>query len=533
MGLKFRQSIHPQTVEKITVFTFAILGLIGILNHVMWRDEFMSWLVARDSASISELYTNSIPGGHPFLWYLLLLMVKFIANTPIMMQILHWSLACIAIALFWRYSPFTTLQKVFFTFGYYTFYEYFLISRMYILAVLFSFLFCSFYPLRRKTYLPLALCLGLMANSHAYAFFIALPLGFILVVEWIWKPQQRKSYCRGLWQWDLIFSCIVAIAFLSFSIYTLIQAGESMSVGLDLFKFYLRHGFRVLGRILGGYTLLIPNSKRWLDLLICGVLSLGLITSVVIFLRRSPLALLFYSTSTIALMSFNYFVHLGQGSRHYGYYYIMLLISLWLCLSSQNSSLQQTKNSISQTKKRSRFRLIPFYPFIFTVILIIQLGAGLAFFALDSVVPLSAGKETAQYIQEQGWQDVFIVGSNDSRMTPIAGYLNRKLYYPEIQGIGSFSQWHKRVDVDHKEVLKQVSQLLNSSNDNLPPFDRILLILNNPLKQSHEEQIDQSELFSSPDLIIEPITKFEKAQHSGERYYLYWVTKQLTIDNGN
>jgi hypothetical protein len=35
--------------------SFLILGLVGIIRHEMWRDEFQAWMIARDSSSLKDL----------------------------------------------------------------------------------------------------------------------------------------------------------------------------------------------------------------------------------------------------------------------------------------------------------------------------------------------------------------------------------------------------------------------------------------------------------------------------------------------
>ncbi|MEH1854281.1 MAG: hypothetical protein V7L11_22000 [Nostoc sp.] len=47
------------------ILIFSSLGLIGILNHSMWRDELNPWLIVRDSESFGDLITNIHYEGHP------------------------------------------------------------------------------------------------------------------------------------------------------------------------------------------------------------------------------------------------------------------------------------------------------------------------------------------------------------------------------------------------------------------------------------------------------------------------------------
>ena len=131
--------VSPDSFTGLLVSIFFILGSIGILNHAMWRDEINVWLIARDSASIMELFSNIKYEGHPGLWYICLYLLNQITHNPVIMQIFHLLLATGVIYIFVKLSPFTRLQKVLFCFGYLPFYEYLLISRNYAIGVLLTF----------------------------------------------------------------------------------------------------------------------------------------------------------------------------------------------------------------------------------------------------------------------------------------------------------------------------------------------------------------------------------------------------------
>jgi hypothetical protein len=133
--------------------------------------------------------------------------------------------------------------------------------------------------------------------------------------------------------------------------------------------------------------------------------------------------------------------------------------------------------------------------------------AGIVAFSRDLSIPYSASRETANYIKKHGLDQQFIVGSEDFTITPIAGYLNKKIYYPESQGLGSYVLFnYQRKPVNDGEIFQQLKTMLKY------PSESILLILNHPL------EIDD------PDLEITPIEKFTKGFIYNEKYYLYDVS---------
>ncbi len=105
-------SKQPNSFTNLLILIFFSLGLIGILNHAMWRDELNVWLIARDSDSIGELFRNIKYEGHPGLWYLCLYVLNQFTHNPVSMQIFHLLLATGFVYIFVRFSQFTTLQKI-------------------------------------------------------------------------------------------------------------------------------------------------------------------------------------------------------------------------------------------------------------------------------------------------------------------------------------------------------------------------------------------------------------------------------------
>lgn len=507
-----RSYVQELNLSRFVIVIFAILGLIGILNHDMWRDEMNTWLIVRDSSTFLEMLSYVNYQGHPALWATLVSLAKTFANIPVSMQILHWGLGTSAIVVFWYYSSFTPLQKVLFSFGYLPFYEYLLISRPYVLGMLFVFLFCALYPSRERSYLGIAIVLGLMANSHAFAALISLGGFLALCLEFVLDQEHRSTYKIQSNRYDLFLSLTVFIASYTVAFLILSPPIDSEGVGGWKFAFDLHHLFKVFGRLSGGYVLLIPNSRRWLDLIVCDVLGLSIFLLTAIKLIYNRTVFLFYILSTGALLSFFYLRFMGQGARHYGYLYLVLIAALWLVQYQQKSNwitidtLKLGKRSFSVKKCQQ---------IIFILILLVHFCGGLYRFPLDLAIPFSAGREAAQYILESNLEAEFIVASPDVNMASISGYLNRQLYYPELQGMGSFTIFQKgrRIAVNQNGILEQITTLLPTVEN-----QRILLILTQELEATH------------PNLQIVSLAKFVRSWHRGERMYLYWV-KELGNSN--
>ena len=494
--------------ESFSLFIFIVVGLFAAFHHSLWRDEMQGWLVAWKSDSWTSLWVNNAPSGHPVLWSALIYSVKGLTNTPLSMQLLHWLLGSLALFVFWRWNPLPKWQKVIFTFGYFPFWEYYLICRHYVLAELLIFLFCSFFHYRRKSYILSSVLIGLLFNTHAFSWSLGFAACVVLCVEWFTDSQQRKTYKnQKYWSFDLAISLIILVSLALFAAFSLIQVKESVdfiSGPLDL-----RHAFRVLGRLFGGYFLIIPNSDQWLDLILCSLIICGALVITVSFLRRSNAALIFFLSGITFLLLFNYNLYLGIGSRHYGYYYLILISSVWLSLHPEEQ-INKINNKIFNIDISKVFNAL------LTFCLAIHFAAGVHRTLYDFYVPYSAGKETANYIKEMGWSEQVMFGTRDVEVTTVSGYLDRDIFYPELNSFGSYAQWNKRKSVNRSETLTHIQSFFVK----YPETNRLLVILS---KGSAFSEMRPGDKKSYGSLSITADKKFERSWVNPERFYLYWV----------
>ena len=515
---------RPKAVAKshnnfttLLLLIFFSLGLIGILKHAMWRDELNVWLIARDSTSIFDLFRNIKYEGHPGLWYLCLYLLNQFSHNPIIMQVFHLLLATGAVYIFVRFSPFTQLQKVLFSFSYLPFYEYLLISRNYAIGILLVFVFCALFQTRKKSYLLLSSILFLLANTNAYCLFISVALGLTLIVEYSLGQKLGRKRTQSLLanRKNLIASLIIFTLGIIISLVQLIPPTDSTLQG-ELsgwtLQFDIKHLANAITRIWNSYILVVvPADSRPVEVGIFAIISLGLLVFASTLLIRKPVALFLYLFGTLEILLFTYVKFLGS-ARHYGHLYILLIVSLWIASYYPKSNLLiQPITRLGKSFQKTSTSWIKFvekYKTVFImVILYAQLVAGLVAFSRDLLVPYSASREAARFIQSQKLEQMLIVGSKDYAVSPLSGYLNKKIYYPERNEVGSFVLFNnKRKEVDSVAVLEQVSQLIKQNKQN------ILLVLNSELDTSRTG------------LKVSPLSKFTKSLISNEKYYLYLVS---------
>ncbi len=493
---------------------FIIIGLLAAFNHALWRDEMQGWLVAWQSDNLIDLWKNNAPSGHPVLWSLLIYFSKNITGTPLSMQLMHWLLGSSAILIFWRYSPFNLTTKALFTFGYFPFWEYYFVCRHYVIAELIIFIFCAIYHFKNKTYIPFSLCIGLLANTQALAWSLAFAIGVTLIFDWLLNPNQRKTYMNNKnWIYDMGLSIAISFSLLSFGAFSLLQVRDKVNLISSFID--IRHILRVIGQIFGGYVLIIPNSSRFIDLIVCALITIILLISTISFIRSNRSSIIFFLSGTIFLFFFNYFLFIGDGSRHYGYYFLLIISSFWLSLSSEDQ-----KTLPSDQKNFFNKGNLLYFPNLFTICLTIHLAVGLHMVSTDFLLPYSSGKETAEYIQTKGWQDYPIFASRDVEVATVSGYLDREFYLPELKGFGSYAQWANRATLDRSKTLDEVQIYL----DKFPNVNKLLLLLSN---RSSIKNLEPGESLYFDKFIVIADSKFENSFHDSERFYLYWVERLI------
>ncbi len=491
---------------------FIIIGLFGVFNHALWRDEMQGWLVAWQSDNLLDLWKNNAPSGHPILWSLLVYFSKNITGTPISMQIMHWLLGSSAIFIFWRFSPFNLITKSLFTFGYFPFWEYYFVCRHYVIAELLIFIFCSIFHLRQKTYIPFAICIGLLANTQALSWSLAFAIGMTLVFDWFLNSHQRQKFMQNKnWIFDLTSSITISLSLLCFGAFSLLQVRDSVKLISSIVD--IRHFLRVIGQLFGGYMLIIPNSSRFFDLVLCALITFILLISNIKFINFYRPALIYFSSGIIFLFLFNYFLFLGDGARHYGYYFLLIISSLWIAISNQEQQLTSRENQ-SLFRKGNLF----YFPRLLTICLAIHMVVGIHMVINDFRLPYSAGKETAQYIEAKGWEDSPIFATRDVEVATVSGYLDREFYLPELNGFGSYAQWANRVTIDRTKTLDEVQVYLNK----FPKINKFLLLLSN---RSSIKNLEPGESYSFEKFRVVADSKFENSFHDSERFYLYWVER--------
>jgi len=496
---------------------FFIIALLGMLSHEMWRDEHQAWLVARDANSLSQLLDNMNYEGNPALWHFFLYWITRVTHDPIYMQAFHLLIATSFIFIFNRYAPLNNLHKILFSFGYFPLYEYAVISRSYALGILLVFGVCALYKNRTTKYVLIGVLLALLANVTIYAVVIACCIAGILVLDYFLYQQKNGKVIMQLAIGLVIF--ILGVAFSLYQIWPDKDNSFPAPYATSLVDFP-RWG-EVLSKLFTTY-LYIPqiNEHFWnTAIYFKNTLSGGwVLLSVLIFAAgilvflRKPLMLLLYLGMTIGLFSVFYYTALMH-SRYCGYLLIALVVCYWLSEYYPEKKYDSTMASFG--KRISG-------PFLTTILSFSVIGAIVAY-SMEIQYRFSPSKEVGNYIKENKLDNLPVVGITDFTISPLATYLDKKLFYPQMNDFGSFTIWSKR-RIDQMNFQASVAALgafIDKGNQ------KVLWIKDSAPQVSDggTNQQDMEKAILRNDLQVDLLKKWGPGIVEDERYFIYLVQK--------
>ncbi len=482
------------------------LLLVGIFRHEMWRDELQAWCLARDSASLFEVHQHLLYEGHPISWYLPLFLMTRFTHDPLLMQLLNVVLISGASYLVLAHSPFNKLQKILFCLGYFPLFEYGIISRSYSLELLVLLAFCYLFQFRTKHPWWLFLTLGLLASVNAYGMMIAFALAATLLLEY-WLERKTQPFPTNVAAMGTVLILVAA----ALTVKQISAPADGYHGELTAIKEKQpKRFFKSLRAIPIAYAP-IPNfevREFWNTDLVSKIenepatyfLVVALVVLCSLLLYAKPSALFLYGIGTGGLVFFS-FTHLLGGLRQQGHLYVLLFCSLWIAHYVSSRELgPPALRRISSEHSRSVF---------LTLILVLQLIAGIYAYYQDLVRPFSSAKLVARFIKQKGLADMLIIGSNDHEMTSVSGYLDRKIFCPESRTyVGFVVNNTTRHNIEFEELSREAKSVMDARH-----LNDALLILNYPLGAIPSG------------FKVECLNQFDKSIQGDERFYLYRISR--------
>jgi hypothetical protein len=494
---------------------FLLLVAVNVtrtLRHSMWRDEMEVFMLATGSPSLWDLFLKLKYEAHPGLWHTLVWLLTCFTSDPKWMQVLHIALAIGAWVIIYRWSPFGRAEKILLLLSYFLFWEYFVISRSYVLLALIGFAFVALRQHRpQQDFIPWLL-LGLLANVHLLGAIWSMAMAAALAID---GARCKPAYVAG----GAVYLCL-----LGFAIVTMIPAPDYGPWAADV-RFEPSRFNSVLGVPLGAFvptelglvrnvfaflanpgTGAIPrfwNSNPAVDLVSLTQadtdhpLRLALVFAVPVatcwLITRNPLRVLEFFLVYVGILLFTNIWNFPGDARHHGAVFLAFIGSVWAARSQRSPTIWSSR--------------------LLMALLAINAFSGVLTL-MSELRPFSQARSAGAWIKQNNLADQFLVGSRDAQVSSVTGYLGRPIYYLECECRGTFIVWngHRQSPLSFEQFGRRLATAVGLAEDR-----DVLLIRNRPVAP---EDLNSS----VPSLSVTLLREFADAI-TDENYWIYRVSR--------
>lgn len=401
----------PGSGRRVSLFyglilaVYAVITFITLRHHELWRDEALTWVVARDS-SIVELFRVVALEGHLSLWYLLLMPFAKLGLPCFTMLVLHWSLAVAAVAVFLWYAPFSRITKVLFVFSYYMFWEYCLSIRCYTLGILLMFSLAALHRDRFRFPILYAILLVLLLNSSIPVMFIAGALFLVYVGDYIALPYRPPRVKYAI----VVMVIGIVAAYLQIGVLPGSIVKESF-----LWK---TAAANELTAVVQAFFVSDPRGV----LVLAGFAILALVGYVLV---TRPASLLILGVHLAG--NFGTFLFLAGGTRHHGLILIGILVSLWLAAYYPDSDwalFRRIRAHLPDFSQRWRTCMVAL-----NLSLLMALPIGVTMHRYDLKYQYSGSRKMARFIRANHFDQYPIAAWRDAQTFAVLAYLPGKQFW--------------------------------------------------------------------------------------------------------
>jgi hypothetical protein len=412
--------------DLLITAAFAIVLVVQISHHEMWRDEIHSWGLVLASPSLQDLFGNLRFTGHPGLWYLLLWLSSWLTDSPFAVQIVHAAIGVLLIAAISLLSPFSRLEKLLLLSSYFVLFEYTVVSRNYGIGFLIALTYAHLRATRPDHVLLNGVLLGLLANTNLFA----LILSGALAVEYVATMLWRGGGTGGRPVRKLLAASFIYLGFVTLAVATMWPSPE---ISWRTTGSPLKHVFdldRFLVVVAGTVESLIPlHPQNYWDATAEGMLhrasAAALPALALLFFqifRGKPILLLVPGLTAAGSIVVGQLIY-ANAMRHWGVNFIAFVTALWIARAGG--------------AERSSFA---------TALLVVSAAAGIVVSAQQLPRAFSEGRATAEWIGDKGLADAALVGTPDTLAAVVAQYLGKPIHFLDCSCTDTFVRYHRRRD---------------------------------------------------------------------------------------
>lgn len=467
-----------------------VIAIFGMSKHELWLDEAQHWLLAKDSASMGEMFCNMRYDGHAPLWNVLLFFASRVTGSFVAMQALHLLFATGTVFLILRFAPFPLWIKLILPFTYFFGFEYVIISRNYAPAIFFILLVCIHMRKESKQVLVVSLLSGIAVLFHSYAGFLLLPL----LVYWYRGLRRQNVENSKFMLPGIIFGVMVIVsAWISmvpsdhfiFTLHSPVFAAEHFGSTLLLPFTGLMHFPEVTGDHWWNTNLFLPESnigKAMIALVFWGLPAF--------VLRKNKPLFFVYLAGAIIISAGIFFNPLGASVRHSGMIAVLFLVCLWL--GSERLSFGKADRVIVG------------------LILMVQLGSWLTSWIFEWRKPFSQSENVATYVKAN-YPEMKVVVYPHWVGPAVSVYLGHRVFYAEREREGTFTNWESyRFTASKEEFIGACRDYMREQK-----IDSMVLLVNATYS-----------LYYPPEGTATEIAIFDGAAVVAENYKVYLLKSQ-------
>ena len=491
LGIRVRGKIIP-LADLLIAAAFAVLLVVQIARHEMWRDEIHSWGLVLASPSLADLFANLRFTGHPGLWYLPLWLASWLTDSPYAVQVVHAAIGVLLIATISLLSPFSRLEKLLLLSSYFVLYEYTVISRSYGLGLWIALIYAHMRATHPERVLANVCLLGLLANTNMFAFVLSAAFAFEYAVELLFRRQKNSAAAlKALLPSALAYMALAALAVAAMWPNPDISwrtTGNPLGQAWD--------PIRLTVMLSGSVESLMPthalnywNAAAEGTLHPASAAALPALAFILFHIFRNNRQLLLVPALTaIGSIAVGQLVY-ANSMRHWGVNFIAFVAVLWM------------QRVWSPTRS-----------YLAIALLAVSATAGIAISIQQFPLTFSEGRNTAQWIKDNGLSDAALVGTPDTLSVVVAQYLKKPIYFLDCSCTDTYLFYHKRRDAFDPS---QIPDRLAGAVRELEP-QPILFVVTDPLDRKALADLNDRGILATQ------LAAFDEAS-TDENFYVYRV----------
>lgn len=518
-----------------SAYVFSVL--IGMYHHELWRDEIFGY----STIFYNDFLKYNGPKGcfdlNCIIYNSALFALVHLFPSYRIFQLFHLLIVALAVYIFNRHSPFSYVQKIFFTFSYFILFEYGIIARWYGFFILTLFILLYLLTRKEKNYILISIFLLVLASHTISTAIFAASLTIYILIHII---NGSRTLLTSKIKRQLIISSFI---FFTGIILVIFQYAYIYSNQGQLFNVYGHIPIFMTIRTIwssyipipdfsiGGafwntnilpFPITYPQSYNVVDLItstniVAVVVSVLIILCCLLIYSKKLPVLLTYIFNTVVYFVFIHIFFRQHFVRHIGLLFIIFVYCSWLYRYSDEYIRLPFFNIPRLEIRFLNSKLVDtIFVLLVTIIFFLQFISGVLTYQKLFQYQFTKSWETAEYLRKN-YDDYVLVGAFDYAVQPIAAILNKDIFFPQTNRFSKIVEYfgvNRNPKPDIRDILQKSSHIVTYNNK------KVLIILNIEIRGPNGIPISSATLLNN--MLLKKIKSFEgDIIQPDEQYYLY------------